>query len=91
MRIDNIFNEMTEEIKTTFEVFISFNVGYHPNGVCYKHNAMDIRQFHAINLGFMLTKDEMSMDFFPNKVILPVEKSFFGKLVLGFELMPTAI
>ena len=66
--VDHIFNEMTEEIKTTFEVFISFNVGYHPNGVCYKHNAMDIRQFHAVNLGFMLTKDDMSMDYFPNEI-----------------------
>ena len=66
--VDHIFNEITEEIKTTFEVFISFNVGYHPNGVCYKHNAMDIRQFHAVNLGFMLTKDEMSMDYFPDEV-----------------------
>ena len=35
---------------------------------CYKHNAMDIRQFHAINLGFMLTKDEISMDYFPDEV-----------------------
>jgi ADP-heptose:LPS heptosyltransferase len=66
--VDHIFNEMTEEIKTDFEVFTSFNVGYHPNGVCYKHNAMDIRQFHAVNLGFMLTKDEMSMDYFPNEI-----------------------
>ena len=66
--VDHIFNKMTEEIKTDFEVFMSFNIGYHPNGVCYKHNAMDIRQFHAVNLGFMLTKDEMSMDYFPNEI-----------------------
>ena len=66
--VDHIFNEMTEEIKTTFEVFVSFNIGYHPNGICYKHNAMDIRQFHAINLGFMLTKDEMEMDYIPKPI-----------------------
>ena len=66
--VDNIFNEITEEIKNEYEVFVSFNIGYHPNGVCYKHNAMDIRQFHAVNLGFMLTKDEMSMDYFPDEV-----------------------
>ena len=66
--VDNIFNEITDEIKNDYEVFVSFNIGYHPNGVCYKHNAMDIRQFHAINLGFMLTKDEMSMDYFPDEV-----------------------
>ena len=66
--VDNIFNEITDEIKNNYEVFISFNIGYHPNGVCYKHNAMDIRQFHAVNLGFMLTRDEMSMDYFPDEV-----------------------
>ena len=66
--VDNIFNEITEDIKNDYEVFNSFNIGYHPNGVCYKHNAMDIRQFHAVNLGFMLTKDEMSMDYFPDEV-----------------------
>ena len=65
--VDNIFNEITEDIKNDYEVFNSFNIGYHPNGVCYKHNAMDIRQFHAINLGFMLTRDEMSMDYFPDE------------------------
>ena len=66
--VDNIFNEITDKIKNNYEVFVSFNIGYHPNGVCYKHNAMDIRQFHAVNLGFMLTRDEMSMDYFPDEV-----------------------
>jgi ADP-heptose:LPS heptosyltransferase len=66
--VDNIFNEITYDIKNDYEVFESFNIGYHPNGICYKHNAMDIRQFHAVNLGFMLTRDEMSMDYFPDEV-----------------------
>ena len=66
--VDNIFNEITDDIKNDYEVFQSFNIGYHPNGICYKHNAMDIRQFHAVNLGFMLTRDEMSMDYFPDEV-----------------------
>jgi ADP-heptose:LPS heptosyltransferase len=65
--VDVVYNELTlpitDEQREEYEVFNSFNVGYHPNGVCYKHNAMDIRQFHAINLGFMLTKDEMEMDY----------------------------
>jgi len=65
--VDNIFDEITDEIRENYEVFVSFNIGYHPNGICYKHNAMDIRQFHAVNLGFMLTKDEMSMDYFPDE------------------------
>ena len=64
--IDSIFNELTDDIKNEYEVFNSFNIEYHPNGVCYKHNVMDIRQFHAINLGFMLTKDEMGLDYIPN-------------------------
>lgn len=64
--VDSIFNELTDDIKNEYEVFNSFNIEYHPNGVCYKHNVMDIRQFHAINLGFMLTKDEMGLDYIPN-------------------------
>jgi ADP-heptose:LPS heptosyltransferase len=68
--VDNVFTEMNDFIRNEYETFISFNVGYHPNGVCYKHNAMDIRQFHAVNLGFMLTKDEMSMDYFPDEMEL---------------------
>jgi len=60
-----------EELKD-YEIFSSFDVSYKNNGVCNKHNAMDIRQFHAINLGFMLTKDEMSLDYVSNDgVILP--------------------
>jgi ADP-heptose:LPS heptosyltransferase len=60
---NELFNPITDEQKQEYEIFNSFNVGYHPNGVCYKHNVIDIRQFHAINLGFMLTKDEMEMDY----------------------------
>ena len=60
---NELFNPITDEEKQEYEIFNSFNIGYHPNGVCYKHNAMDIRQFHAINLGFMLSKDEMEMDY----------------------------
>ena len=68
--VDNIFSELNDDIKNNYEVFNSFNIGYHPNGVCYKHNVMDIRQFHAINLGFMLTKDEMELDYRPNTICM---------------------
>jgi ADP-heptose:LPS heptosyltransferase len=68
--VDVVYNELTiqitEEQKEDYEIFNSFNISYHPNGVCYKHNVMDIRQFHAINLGFMLTKDEMELDYIPD-------------------------
>jgi ADP-heptose:LPS heptosyltransferase len=65
--VDVIHSELTDEIKNDYEVFNSFNVSYQPNGVCNKHNVIDIRQFHAINLGFMLTKDEMELDYIPNE------------------------
>jgi ADP-heptose:LPS heptosyltransferase len=74
--VDKIFNEDTnpfpEELRDNYEVFDSFNIGYLPNGICYKHNAMDIRQFHAVNLGFMLTKYEMGLDFTPDE-FQPIE------------------
>jgi hypothetical protein len=34
------------------------------NGVEMKHNRIDIRQFHAINLGFMLDHNEMVCEYF---------------------------
>ncbi len=37
-----------------------YNVGKkNERGIEYKHNMIDIRQFHAIHLGFMLAKNEM--------------------------------
>lgn len=63
--------ELLEEIKEKYEVLSTFDISYRPNGVCNKHNVMDIRQFHAINLGFMLSTDEMELDFIPDDVFLP--------------------
>ena len=63
--------ELFNEIKKDYELFSTFDVSYKDNGVCNKHNAMDIRQLHAINLGFMLTKEEMTLDYSANEVILP--------------------
>jgi len=57
-------------LKDNCEVLSTFDVSYKENGVCNKHNVMDIRQLHAINLGFMLTKHEMTLDYFPKDVIL---------------------
>jgi ADP-heptose:LPS heptosyltransferase len=65
--VDVTYTSLTDEILNEYSVFNSFNVDYHSNGVCYKHNVMDIRQFHAINLGFMLTKDEMVLDYTPDE------------------------
>jgi ADP-heptose:LPS heptosyltransferase len=45
-------------------------------GVEMKHNMMDIRQFHAIHLGFMLTKNEMECFYNP---IEPMKNELSGK------------
>lgn len=63
--------ELHDKIKNEYEMLNTFDISYRDNGVCNKHNAIDIRQFHAINLGFMLTKDEMTMDYIPDEVELP--------------------
>ena len=65
-------SELLDKIKSDYQILSTFDVSYKDNGVCNKHNVMDIRQLHAINLGFMLTKDEMTLDYIPNEdVILP--------------------
>ena len=43
-----------------------YNVGKkNEMGIEYKHNMFDIRQFHAVHLGFMLGKDEMECYYRP--------------------------
>jgi hypothetical protein len=45
-----------------------YNVGKKNNlGIEYKHNRIDIRQFHAIHLGFMLGNDEMECFYRPTE------------------------
>lgn len=58
-----------ETLKQEYDVFNTFDIGYKANGVCNKHNMIDIRQIHAISLGFMLSKDEMQLDFHPDDYI----------------------
>lgn len=42
------------------------NVGKkNEKGIEMKHNVMDIRQYHAMQLGFMLGKDELTCDYIP--------------------------
>ena len=54
-------------IKSNYIVHNSFyNVGKkNERGIEYKHNMIDIRQFHAINLGFMLDSSEMECYYRP--------------------------
>ena len=65
--VENIFDGDVnrDELKETYDIFETFDIGYKENGVCNKHNAMDIRQFHALSLGFMLNKEEMTLDYNP--------------------------
>jgi ADP-heptose:LPS heptosyltransferase len=43
-----------------------YNIGgKNEKGIEYKHNMIDIRQFHAISLGFMLGKDELECFYRP--------------------------
>lgn len=67
--VDSIFNTDLdiEKLKDEYTIFNSFDVSYKSNGICNKHNAIDIRQFHAINLGFMLTRHEMTLDYIPSQ------------------------
>jgi len=68
--VDQSFRNTEDSYKfvsENYELFKTFDISYKENGVLNKHNMMDIRQFHAINLGFMLTKDEMELNYFPNK------------------------
>lgn len=45
-----------------------YNVGKkNERGIEYKHNRIDIRQFHAIHLGFMLAKNEMECYYKPTE------------------------
>jgi hypothetical protein len=48
-------------VHTTFDVLGNKT----ERGVEYKHSRIDIRQYHAISLGFMLAEDEMECDFYP--------------------------
>jgi ADP-heptose:LPS heptosyltransferase len=57
-----------------------YNVGKKDeNGIEYKHNVIDIRQFHAINLGFMLLEEEKECFYlptFPRSIPMP-ERPYF--------------
>lgn len=57
-----------------------YNVGKkNERGIEYKHNVMDIRQFHAINLGFMLLQSELQCFYRPtdsSKVEIPDKRYF---------------
>jgi ADP-heptose:LPS heptosyltransferase len=69
---DEEFARINEE----YEVMSTFDVSYNPKGVCNKHNMIDIRQFHAINLGFMLSSDEMELDYIPDEISMDIPEKY---------------
>lgn len=71
--VNKIYN-FSDKINLQFysEIFNTFlGVGGYKNeyGVEKKHNTIDIRQFHAIDLGFMLNENEMHYDYVPDEFI----------------------
>ena len=61
------FNDYTEEqLKEKYDLHKSFFLlgKQDSQGIEFKHAMCDIRQFHAKDLGFMLTQSELSCDYF---------------------------
>jgi len=54
--------------KNFFETFLGCGIK-NEYGVEKKHNTIDIRQFHALDLGFMLHENELSYDYLPDEYI----------------------
>jgi FkbM family methyltransferase len=62
------FSEIINEnsYKEIFNTFLGVGGKKNDYGVEKKHNTIDIRQFHAIDLGFMLNEKEMEYDYIPD-------------------------
>lgn len=58
-----------EFLKQNYIVHTTFDIlgNKTERDVEYKHSRIDIRQYHAISLGFMLSNDEMECDFYPKE------------------------
>lgn len=71
--INNIysFSENINEnsYKEIFNTFLGVGGKKNEYGVEKKHNTIDIRQFHAIDLGFMLNEKEMEYDYVPDQYV----------------------
>ena len=65
------FSEKINETsyKEIFNTFLGIGGKKSEYGVEKKHNTIDIRQFHAIDLGFMLNENEMQCDYIANEYI----------------------
>jgi len=70
--VEKVYESNSINMDFINEHFITHNSFYengqkNNRGVEFKHNTIDIRQYHAIKLGFMLTKDEMELDYTPDE------------------------
>lgn len=61
----NVLN-LKKNAKEVFETFVDIG-GKNKRGVEKKHSTIDIRQFHALDLGFCLSESEMEYDFIPEE------------------------
>jgi ADP-heptose:LPS heptosyltransferase len=63
----NIIN--FDYLNKSYIIHRTFDVLGHKSerGVENKHSRMDIRQYHAISLGFMLSQDEMECEYYPEE------------------------
>jgi len=70
--VEKVYESNSINMDYINEHFITHNSFYengqkNNRGIEFKHNTIDIRQYHAIKLGFMLTKDEMELDYIPDE------------------------
>lgn len=70
--VEKVYESNSINLDYINDNFITHNSFYengqkNNRGIEYKHNTIDIRQYHAIKLGFMLTKDEMELDYVPDE------------------------
>lgn len=70
--VEKVYESNSINMDYINEHFITHNSFYengqkNNRGIEFKHNTIDIRQYHAIKLGFMLTKDEMRLDYIPDE------------------------
>lgn len=79
---DYITLDQSEKLREDYDLHYSFwKLGQKlslsdTRGVEFKHAIMDIRQYHAIDNGFMLKKEELHCDFIPSPVNLNLPEKY---------------
>lgn len=70
-----------EDLEKNYDVHKSFHLlgKRDPSGIEFKHAICDIRQFHSKDLGFMLSPEELTCDYFPEKFDECMDEIFLPK------------